>query len=212
MIDWTQVKAAVEVSEINEKAAEMLLFDAIGEIEGGGDSGGATINTPGAESAVIYGRTSGAYPKGYTDPADPRDADCRYHGKEDGKPDAVWLQVNVHPERRFKCVRVELLQEDESCNVYLIATNRAGAMVPATGFRLGSPYNNSEHPYKDEWKAPASPANIPMGHDSRFTPNDLGPYAGYIVDSGGAVISDIVGSMGLPNGQHMSYRIYMQER
>jgi hypothetical protein len=192
-VDWELVKQALEVSQINQAAAEHLLLMAMAEI---GDGGAIP-----EEGAVIYGRN------GYTDEHDPRDPDCR-----DAVGDNLWLQVHVIPDATYRCTRVELLQEDEACNVYFFVMNHTGSMVPATGARLGSPYGGSDSGFRDVWKAPASPDSIFMGPDSKMFGAELGPLASFVVDGLGNIDSDVVGSIGLRNGKHRSVRVYFQER
>lgn len=203
-VDWGLVKQALEVAQINESAAEHILLQAVGELEpmDGPLTGGAIPE----EKAVVYGRN------GYTDEHDPRDLDCRSHAGKDGDRAAIWLQVHVNPESRYRCTRVEAIFDDDSCNVYFFVMNHTGSMVPATGARLGSPYSGSASGFQNNWKAPASPDSIFMGPNSKFWPPALGPLAAFVVDELGNIDSDVVGSIGLPQGDHMSFRVMFTER
>lgn len=189
-VDWELIKQALEVKQINERAAIGLLFAAMDHVDEVGE-----------EVAVVYGKD------GYSDLADPRDPDCR-----DDKPDHVWLQAHINPDAEYRIKRIELIQEEQSCNVYFVVMNADGAMMPVMGARLGSPYSGSDKNFKSTWKAPASPDSIFMGPDSKFWNHDLGPLAGFLTDTSGKIISDVVGSMGLREGKHCSYRLYFERR
>lgn len=209
MIDWKVVRYAADLATTDEKLALTLLTNLVmGANQGTG--GQVIVPTPEPDRDVIYGRSvNGLF---FTDGNDPRDLDCRSNSSGSGKPTSIHLQVHSKPDRRFKIIRTELLQEDESCNVYFSVTNKQGALLPAFGARLGSPYNNKDGGYDDQWQAPASPESIPMGRDSKFWSPNLGPYAAYLIDSNGQIESDICGSIGLLGGQHWSFRIHFQER
>ena len=47
---------------------------------------------------------------------------------------------------------------------------------------------------------------------SKFEPPNLGPLAIALVDAQGVVVSDVVASLGLPWGRHVSYEITFAER
>lgn len=196
MVDWHVVFRALEQSQFDPIGAEELLKTAF------------LIDKPPVEPGInkIYGRDS------YTDANDPRGLDCRSHQYQNGKPVAVHLQVHVTPSKAFRCQSVELLLEDNSSNVYFQVLDRNGMPLPGLEARLFSPYSGYADNFQSTWAAPASPYSIFMGRDSKFAEPNLGPIAAGLVDDQGNIISDVVGSMGLSRGEHMSYRVTFVRR
>lgn len=203
-IDWDLIKTAYDMHVTQPAAAETLLTMALG-MESHRKSGMG--ETPEPDKSVFYGKG------GYTDVNDPREPDCQSHQFDGaGKPLAIHLGVMVRPSSKYRCSRVELLQNDESCNVYVIVTNKSGGMVPSVNTRMITGWRESDTDYDSLIEAPASPGSFFMGRDSKFYPPSLGPIGACVIDDSGNIDSDLVGSMGLSKGQHWSFRVYFQER
>lgn len=201
MIDWRIVAEALAFSFYDTERAEEHLATA-GTVCDWVDDEPDEPTGP-AQVAIIYGRDS------YTDKDDPRDLDCRSHATTDGRPVAIHLQVHVDPAKQYRCKRVELLENDGSCNVYFVIEPSSFVL---NGARTGSPYSGLATGFEDTWRADASPGSIFMGRDASFAPPNLGPIAAFLATPDGTIVSDVVGSMGLPLGRHWSFRIYFEER
>lgn len=217
-VDWDVVKIALEKRQTNEAAAVNLLMAAIdcapekcapGCCSGDGKpdetpGGGETPTT--GETAVIYGKG------GYTDSGDPRTPACKTHEFDGGgKPIAVHTAVMVRPQSRYRCTLVDLIPHDESCQIYIEVYDRNGNPASKNGTRQLTGWSESEK-YDELIAAPASPGNLPMGRGSKFWPPALGGSGACIVNEQGEIDSDIVGSLGLSRGEHMSYRVAYRAR
>lgn len=147
------------------------------------------------------------------DAIDPREFNTTHHNPppgQDGKVDAVHLTVHPAPGvRKYRCIRTQLLSDDPSCNIYVsVVDNRGRAIMVnvmmATGYQGNA---NTFHAYMP----PGNPnGSFFMGSDSRFLPPNVGPLA-IMIREGNEIVSDVVGSLGLARGQHMSYFIVFRE-
>lgn len=202
MVDWELVKIALETKQVNVPAAELLLKQAIGY-----SSGEVTlVEKPVGEQAVIYGKG------GYTDAHDPRTLVCQKHEFDgNGKPIAVHTAVLVQPQARYRCVLVDLIPHDESCQVYVEVVAKNGAPGSKTNTRLLTGWSESTQ-YDALYDAPASPGNFSMGREAKFWPPALGACGAVVINDRGEIDSDVVGSLGISRGQHMSFRVAFQER
>ena len=216
-VDWEIVKIALEASQTNEAAAEKLLLAALeqkgcnGECKPGCCGSGSTeqeipITAVTGEKAVVYGKG------GYSDANDPRTPACRSHEYDkDGKPIAVHCGVLVQPQTRYRCVLLDLIPHDESCQVYVEVVGKDGSPQSKTNTRLLTGWSESTK-YDALYDAPASPGNFAMGREAKFYPPALGACGAVVVDASGNIDSDIAGSMGISRGTHMSYRVVFRER
>lgn len=213
MIDWVLVKQAAAIEPTNAQAAELLLKQAMGcDTEQAGCAPGCCggnvtlVEKPSTEQAVIFGKG------GFTGPGDPRTPACQKHATDNsGKPVAVHTAVLVQPNTRYRCTLVDLIPGDQSCQIYIEVYDRAGNAASKAGTRQLTGWSESTD-YDELLDAPASPGNLPMGRGSKFWPPALGGSGACIVDGAGNIDSDIVGSLGLPAGEHVSYRVVFKER
>lgn len=216
MIDWVLVRQAAAIEPTNALAAELLLKQAMGcdtekpgcgGCEPGCCGGNVTlVEKPTTEQAVIYGKG------GFTGPGDPRTLACQKHQTDNsGKPIAVHTAVLVQPSTRYRCTLVDLIPGDQSCQIYIEVYDRAGNAASKAGTRQLTGWSESTS-YDALLDAPASPGHLPMGRGSKFWPPALGGSGACIVDGAGNIDSDIVGSLGLPAGEHVSYRVAFRER
>lgn len=171
-------------------------------------TGGSTGQpTPTPDQATFYGKD------GVTDSGDPRQTNARSHATgPDGRPTAVWLTVLTQPSKRFDTAYVEFLPHDESCNIYVTVFDSKAQPLPLNNVRMITGWQESATSFDKLIDAPGSPGNFFMGSDAKFYPPSLGPLAVCVLDDQGNIDSDIVGSMGLPNGNHGSYRVTFVER
>lgn len=205
MIDWVLVRQATAIEPTNQQAAELLLKQAMG-CEPGCCSGEVTlVEKPVGEQAVIFGKG------GFTGPGDPRTPACQRHETKDGKPIAVHTAVLVQPQTRYRCTLVDLIPGDQSCQIYVEVFDRSGNAASKTNTRQLTGWSESTS-YDELLDAPASPGSLPMGRGSKFWPPALGGSGACMVDGSGKIDSDIVGSLGLPAGEHVSYRVVFKER
>jgi hypothetical protein len=165
------------------------------------------------EKEVCYGH------RGFTDEHDPRTPAMRTHAYDPstGRVTAVWGGVLVQPNKRYRCVLVDLLPADQSCNLYVEVYDKNGNAASKNLARQLTGWRESATDYDALYDAPQSPGAFEMAHDGKFFKDSngampLGPYGVCIVDGAGNIDSDIAGSFGLPNGQHTSYRICFRER
>ena len=209
-VDWNIVRIAVDMSQTDELSAIKLLQAALVDNSqckarccGGGES---APNVGQSEKAVVYGKG------GYTDAGDPRSPSCQRHEFDgSGKPIAVHTAVMVRPQSLYQCTLVDLIPGDESCQIYIEVYDRNGNPDSKDGTRQLTGWSESEK-YDELLSAPASPGNLPMGRGSKFWPPALGGSGACIVNEHGEIDSDIVGSLGLSKGQHMSYRVAFRAR
>lgn len=205
MIDWELVKIALETKQVNESAAGLLLKQAMGCEPTCCDTP-AESKPVAPEKAVIYGKD------GYTYISDPRTPACQKHEFDNsGKPIAVHTAVLVQPDTAYKCVLVDLLPHDESCQVYVEVYDANGNAASKTNTRLLTGWSESAK-YDALYDAPASPGSFSMGREAKFWPPNLGSCGAVVVDGSGRIDSDVVGSLGISRGTHMSFRVVFRAR
>ena len=229
MVDWDIVKQAVEVAQVNDRAGELLLQQAMGCAPSGGctgeckpgccgsagsptgsTSGETPVPEPTQEKPVIYGKD------GYTDGRDPRDDTAKGH-RQDSNGKITGIHVNVHtlPDIRFRCTSVQVMSEEKSMGqtvCYVTVKNRAGVIqcnervVLATGYNGGLTFDAI---------LDAGNGNVPVEHmlsGGPFNPPNLGPLAVFVADANGKPVSDVVGNLGLPYKRHINVLIEFTER
>jgi len=211
-IDWDLVKTAGELSETNRNAAVQLMLTAVTCAAGqkccGGGGGGEKEVKSSEEKAVVYGD---GY---YTDAQDPRKPNLRKHDGGNGQEyTAINGLVKVNPDSLYKCVSAEALFNDESCNLYVVVLNESGGMIPPFNARMITGGDGKAGTYDQLIDAPASPGSYFMGRDSKFDPKKaIGPIGAVVLNDDGKISSDWVYGLGLPAGEHVSFRISFAKR
>lgn len=209
-INWDLVKVAGELSENNRNAAIQLLMSAVTCEKGEKCCGGGGVQPDervgvGEEKAVHYGK------KLYTDENDPRDPNSRgFSTGGDGKYNAVNVLVKVQPETKYRCTNVRTLFSDESCQVFIHIYNKKGVEISCDMARLIT--GDGDAQIDKLYEAGNPNCSFSMGREAKYYPPSLGGCGGCVVNESGEIISDIVTSLGMPKGQHMSAYLVFQER
>ena len=201
MVDWELIKQAVELQQINERAALMLVLLAIEDA----DIDFSIIKPKRVESTkgVDYGIN------GYTDVNDPRAENARYHSP-DGQPvSAVNTLVLTNPDTEYRCIVVQVFGSNDprggGRTIITVAQDGHETVILGTGAskRRGE-YDN---------KIPHVPGQeiVLSGKGVTFNPPNLGG-ASVFLERNGRIISDEVRSLGLSRGEHISYFIKFQHR
>ena len=149
-------------------------------------------------AAVAYGKD------GYTDAYDPRAENARRHSEE-GKPcDACWLIVHANTQKQYRCKSVRVLGEVEGGGKHVAWVHQPGteSVVLATG------YNGDDHSFDQRILHAAGQELVING---KFIKPALGPLAIFL-ERNGQIISDVIGSIGLPNGSHLCYEVVFEAR
>ena len=145
---------------------------------------------------------------------DPRTTNATHHALDQGKVTAVHLTVHPVPAATYACTLVRVIGEDEQGvrgpTVARVAVySRAGRRILATVI-LATGYNGG---LAFDALLPAFGEKIEHTITNKFDPPNLGPLAIYIAgDDGKQIDSDVVASLGLPYGHHVSYEIEFRER
>jgi hypothetical protein len=159
-----------------------------------------------AGASVVYGRD------GYSDAQDPRDPNCRDYRVEDGKVLGVNLLVHSSPLKRYCVKHVGLVDEVVAQGQTVIRAaviDRAGQPMNAE-VRLAYPYDGEASHFANYITAGNEKNEFVMVN--KYWPPGLGPLALMILDDENIIISDVVGSLGLPEGHHVSVSVTFQER
>lgn len=205
MTDWVLVRQATAIEPTNQRAAELLLQQAMG-CEPGCCGGEVTlVEKPVGEQAVIYGRNS------YTDASDPRQPNGRAHAMTDNKVTGIHLTVHAKPERKYRVSNFYLIDEQAAsgqtvCKVKV--KGKTGQDVPAD-VRLATGYNGQDDRF-DEYLVAGNAGNE-FVVTNKFWPPGLGPLAVVILQNG-QIVSDVAGNIGLPMGHHVSFFVEFTER
>lgn len=141
---------------------------------------------------------------------DPRAPNTRVHGQSpDGLVTGVQVAVHVKPGTRYKCVNVQLIDEANAGGQHIVKVEVINGPTPAT-VRMGFPYGGTGDRVGNY---------IPSGNEknefiltNKFDPPNLGPMEIVILDDQGNINSDVVGSLGLPFGHHVSFLIQFAVR
>lgn len=142
---------------------------------------------------------------GYTDALDPRDLSAKRHST-DRPHSSVHTIVYQLPNVKYKVKRVEAYGPVDTRgggrHVAYVSTPASfmGSVILATGHK-GNPNDFDQeisHSIGQE-----------VVIDGKFTVPNLGPLAIYLKE-GGKRVSDVVGNLGLPDGDHFSYRIIFE--
>lgn len=212
-MNTNEVKAiAMELLTENDQSAilnliQRMVLKATAPADQSGEYHTANAGVVTTEKAVIYGKG------GYTDPNDPRTPAMQKHEFDtNGKPIRVHGAVMVQPGTRYKCVLLDLIPHDESCQVYVDVQAKDGSLGSKTNARLLTGWRESATDYDRLYDAPASPGSFAMGREAKFYAPALGPCGAVMVDEDGRIDSDIAGSLGISQGQHMSFRVVFRER
>jgi hypothetical protein len=164
---------------------------------------------PEVSEPVVYGKDS------YTDEFDPRLPDATRHSLVAGKVSDIHLMVHVKPNTKYRCTKVYVLGEEEAEGKTIATVSvydkegglLCGSVVMATG------YQGNTNQFDDRI---LSGDKVPCEHiiTAVYSPPNLGPLAIYVCgDNDPALIdSDVVGSLGLPGGRHVSFVIEYHER
>lgn len=204
----TQVGALLsEAVELIRRASTII--DAEDAVE---NPGGPTIPVdPVGEQAVVYGVN------GFTNILDPRLPDATRHSLSgEGKVVDMNLTVHVLPQTKYRCTKVYVLGEDEAQGKTIATVevrNRDGNLVGDTVI-LATNYQGGIEQFDD--RIPSKGDKIPVEHiiSNSFGPPSFGPLAIYLQGPGGPtdIASDVVGSLGLPGGRHVSFFLVFTER
>ena len=153
---------------------------------------------PTQEAPVIWGRD------GLTGIGDPRDASASRHATDGSGVIAVHTQVHVLPQAPYRVTAVRVIGERESGGRHIATVTQNGGSEQVglfTGYGGGLSFEGMLR------HQPGQEIVI----SNKFTPPELGPLAIALIDSQGAMISDVVASLGLPNC-HVCYAITVERR
>ena len=153
---------------------------------------------PTQEAPVIWGRD------GLTGIGDPRDASASRHASDASGVIAVHTQVHVLPQAPYRVTAVRVIGEREAGGRHIATVTQNGGSEQVglfTGYGGGLSFEGMLR------HQPGQEIVI----SNKFTPPELGPLAIALIDSQGAMISDVVASLGLPNC-HVCYAITVERR
>lgn len=132
---------------------------------------------------------------------DPRAINCRSHQRDrDGKVIAVWVTVHEFPFSKWQCKEVRLINEVEAAGRTIIY-NRFETLNQDPVF-LCTGYQGVPSDYDDILPDTSGKGELVM--TAVFFPPNLGPLAVIVSHQGE---SDVVASLGLPDGSHVSFDI-----
>lgn len=197
MINWDLLALAVELHKRgSDKTAEAVLADALDLMVPNSDD----VDVP-----IIDGRFKDYGVNGYTDSNDPRQPSAQRHSV-DRPHSSIHTTVHQMREADYRVVSVEAYGEPDSRgggrHVAYVTTPIGfnGSVVLATGYK-GIPTD-----FDDYIKhVPGQEVVI----DGKFSLPNLGPLAIFLMD-GNRIVSDVVGNLGLPDGDHMSFKIVFE--
>ena len=173
-----------------------LLFQLRSRLIGTGGSVGN--DKPVQAQRVDYGKN------GYTDANDPRSDSARRHSA-DGQPcDACWLIVHADPAKQYRCKSVRVIGEVEGGGKHVAWVHQPGyeTVILATG------YNGDINSFDQRIEHAAGQEVVLNG---KFIKPNLGPLAIFL-QRNGQIVSDVIGSIGLPNGSHICIEAVFSER
>lgn len=190
------------MNEIKARQALLLQQQAARLLEEALSESGGIIEPPKpppVEKPVVYGRNS------YTDSHDPRDSSANHHGNNNGRITAVHTQVHVLPKKLFRCTGVRVIGEGtEAAGQHIAKVYQSGSELVGLFVNYGGEVDGLQ-------LVQAHDAGREIIISSKFNPPNLGGLAIAIVDSFG-IASDVVASLGLPYGHHVSYEISFERR
>ena len=147
---------------------------------------------------------------------DPRALNCRHFALgPDGRVVGVELRYHEQPSTRYALRSAILIGEEEAQGRHVATcwvedasgnqvTERVGMAYPYQGQPTGMP--------NVAW--PGGTNTQPVQHvvSNGYNPPALGPMAIAIYSQDGQIISDVIASIGLPMGHHVSYDFVWRER
>lgn len=153
---------------------------------------------------------------------DPRAENCRGYAEAGGKTTGVRLEYLPAPETTYELIRATLVDEAASqgnivATVQVLDKDNIAARVNCY---LAWPWRGWQFPQGFQEKLLPGNPNLPYQHmiTNKYNPGGFGasaepgPLAIYVGDQNGAVISDVIGGLGLPGGRHVCYDLVFRER
>ena len=205
-VDWDLVKQALEIKQVNEKAAEYTLMQALGGAELDLEVEEIRAAIPVTAASVDYGVS------GYTDKDDPRQVSAKSHTNEaDGSPLTVHTLVLTNPGSEYKCTFVAAYgpKHQKGGGRTLILVDQGGGHETVM---LGTGAYKDRGQYDDRIAHLPGQDVVIAGDGVKFSAPGLGP-ASVFLERDGKIVSDEVRSMGLPgNGHHFVFEVRFEKR
>lgn len=190
MINWDRVGLALESHKNGDSdTGAVLLLSAI--------NGSSTpAEPPQPVRNVDWGKA------GFTGVDDPRATSADHHG-----PNAIHLIVHERPDRPYRCANVEAYGPTHikggGRTVAYVNQPDGKSVVLATGYHgVAGEYDSKI------LHAPGQEIVV----TAKFNPPNNGGLAIFLTDDAGNIISDEVGNLGLPGGQHFSFSLTFAKR
>lgn len=141
---------------------------------------------------------------------DPRRKSAQFHtlDEDTGKVLGVHLTVHERADTAFKCASVRVLGEEEARGQTVARVSFEGDLNDGVFLGLLTGYSGSG----DRFAERLALSNWEAVITNKFNPPNLGPLAIALITEDGVIVSDVVGSLGLPYGRHVSYEISFRWR
>lgn len=145
---------------------------------------------------------------------DPRSSNARnLIISPDSKVAGVYLAHHRNPDTRYYCARAKVLGEGDASGGQVVAKTWVygkNKKPQEAWITLGIGYKGDDQHFDDTARKYGSYIEHPTVN--AYIPPNLGPLAIFLTDENGTIISDVIGSLGLPYGRHISVEIDFRER